>query len=189
MNVDGDDFAGSRELRAQDGVQSHAAEPNDGDARAGGDLGSIDDGSDAREDGATEKRGLFKGQVEWDLHGRATIDDGVFGKGRDPDVVVDALAVLVEAEVASQKAAGGVGLLAGFAEPWAALNAGATAATAGRENHDDVVAGGQIRDAGAAFDHLAGGFVAEDHGHAAGAVRIDGGEVGVAEAGGADADE
>jgi hypothetical protein len=57
------------------------------------------------------------------------------------------------------------------------------------KNANDFVARDQIRNAGAGFDHLACGFMAQDHGHGAGAAAVDNAEIGMAETRGVDADE
>src|SRR4051794_37042594 len=92
-----------------------------------------------------------------------------------------------QASCAGEKGACCVGYGAWFAEGGAAFGAWGAGAAGGAEGEADGVAWGE--GGGPRMDDLAGGFVAEEHRHHAGAGAVDDGEVGVAEAGRADADE
>ena len=112
------------------------------------------------------------------------------GEGRDAEVVVKLATVpIVPAAGAGEQCSCRVRRRAGLAKCRPLGSAGAAAAAGRDERQDRVVSGGDARHALTAGDHLARGLVAEDHRHDPRPGAVDHGEVGVAEAGGAHAQE
>ena len=187
VEVDGEDAAGLGHHRALDARQADAAEAEHGDGGAGLDLGGVEHRADAGGDAAAEQADFIQRRRRVDLGERDFRHHGVFGKGRAAHVVEDRLAVLREAAGAVGHVAGPHG--GGDRLAQIGLGRGAVFAVAalGDVERDDVVARLQRFDAGAALDHDAAAFVAEDAGECAfGVVARQGEGIGVADAAGDD---
>jgi hypothetical protein len=104
-------------------------------------------------------------------------------------MVIDGRASQAKAADAIQKRTSEIGGGAGFAQSGTAFMAAGAMAAVGNENADDPVARKEITGAGTEFDNFAGRFVAEDHWHYSRAATIDNTEIGMAEAGGTDANQ
>ncbi|MNS79061.1 hypothetical protein D3C72_1127000 [compost metagenome] len=180
--VDGDDAAGAGRRRGQQGAQAHAAQPDDGGRVARLDAGAVDDGARAGQHGAAEQRGLAVAEFDIDLDAGTPRDHRVLREARHAGVVIDVFVADVQAALAAQQRALGVGRGPGFAQGGPAFHAGIAAAAARHEHHGDVVAGLQVRHAGAGFHDLARRFVAQHDGHAARPVAVDDRQVGMAKA-------
>src|SRR5205823_3515040 len=72
----------------QEHREADAAEPEDGDRRAGMDPGGVQHGADAGRDAAAEETHLVERRVGADLRERDLGDDGPFGEGRGPHVMM-----------------------------------------------------------------------------------------------------
>ena len=180
--IDGDDGRGAAGERAQDAGQTHAAQADDDDALARLDPSGVHHGADAGQDGAAEQGRLLERQGRVDLHQRPARDHGVFGEGGTAQVVVDGLALAENAAGAGQQLAPAIGGGAGFAQGGAAAGARVAMTAGGHEDHDDVIADGQIRHPFAqGLDHP-GRLVPQGHGQGAGPVAVDDGKVRMAQA-------
>jgi hypothetical protein len=98
-------------------------------------------------------------------------------------MVIDVLAVLVQAHAGVEQLAGAVGLLARLAAPRVAFDAGDALAAAWREHQCDMVAGLEVVHTRTEFLHHAGGLVPQHHRQRPRPVAVDRGQVGVAQAG------
>ena len=174
---------------AEQAAQAHAAEAEHSDAFAGLHLRRVDGGADAGDDGAAEQRGVVHGDVLADLLQRVARDHGVFGKAREARVMRDLLAVEHEAASAGGEVTFGPGRRVCGAQIGTLADALAACAAAWREDEDDVVAGFEVGDAWPNLGDDAGSLVAYNSRHDARTQALDGGEVGVAEASGADLDQ
>src|SRR5437867_3520257 len=88
VRVDADDATGAGHDRALDHREADAAEPEDGDRRAGMDPGGVQHSADAGRDAAAEEAHLVERRVGADLRERDLGDDGPFGEGRGPHVMM-----------------------------------------------------------------------------------------------------
>src|ERR1043166_8287471 len=79
---------GARHDRPLDHREPDAAEPEDGDRRAGVDPGGVQHRPDAGRDAAAEETHLVERRVGADLRERDLGDDGPFGEGRGPHVMM-----------------------------------------------------------------------------------------------------
>ena len=166
-----------------------AAEPDDHNGLAGLRPAGVDDGPTAGQHGASEQRCHRRRHVGGHGYHRATVDDRVCGEAGDPEVVVDGLAVARQPPFAGHQRARAVGGAAGFAGGQPVRGARRAVATSGQKRHDDALPDRHVRHGGPGLLDDARCLVAEQHRHRAHPVAVDHRQIGMAEAGGLDADQ
>ena len=187
VDIDSDDPAGLGHDRTLDHRQTDPAEAEDGDCRTRLDLGSIQHRADASGDAAAQQTDLVQRRGGIDFGQGDFRDNRVFGEGRATHVVKQRCPPAGEAAGVVGHVAGPHRRGDGLAEIGFAGMAIFTVAAFRDVERDDMIAGFQTLDAGAAFDDDATAFVAKDAGKCAfRVVAREGESVGVADAGGDD---
>ena len=171
QDVGGDDLAGARQQGALHGVQPDAAAADHQHIRAGLDLGVARHGADAGRHAAADQGRLRPRHVLADRHHHLLRHHDLLGEGADARHLVDALALVLDAQGAViERARRHRG--AADAEHGAALGAVAAAPAMRAEGEDHVVARLHGAHAGTAFGDLARRLVARHDRHWRGPVAV-----------------
>src|SRR5436190_9709881 len=170
-DVGGDDQARARQPRTLDRVEADAAATDHQHGRAGFDLGVAGHRTDAGRHAAADQRGLRPRHVLADRHHHLLRHHHFLGEGADARHLVDALALVLDAQGAVVERAGRHGG-ASNAQHGAALAAIRAAAAMGPEGEDHMVARLHRGDARPAFGDLARRLVARHDRHWRGPVAV-----------------
>ena len=184
--IDGDYRFGPRCYRAEQCRQPDAAQAPDRNAFPRPHHRRIEHGADSGQHRAAKERSDFGGHIAVDLYRRAFIDNGVAGKGRQPEMMVHRMAAFRQAPAATEQFAAAIGGGAIGAQPAFARHALHTMPARWQEGQDDAVTHRKAT-VGTRRQHRRTGFMAERHGHRAHPVSIDHRQIGMAQAGSFDA--
>ena len=188
--VDADDALGALQAAAGDRAEPDHSRAEDGAGAAGLHRGGVDRRPEAGREAAGEEAGVLERRLGVDLRQGDLRHHRVLGEGRAAHEVADPVAVARDPGGAVGKEALVLLLADRHAEVGPGVEAVDALAALGREEGDDVVAGGEGGDVGADPLDDAGALVAEHGRRVARGVGAGGGvEVGVADAAGDEADE
>ena len=189
VGVDGYHGRSPGERRRHDGREPDGPQPEDGNRLAGVDRRSIEDGPHAGEHRAAEHRRHGVRDVLVNGHHGLAGHDGVIGKRRDAQVVVDPLAGRrPQQRLTVQEVARTVDFRGPVAERGAAGLAGAAVPAARHEDQHHVIADRNVRNALPHGRDPTHGLVAQRHRERPDPGAVHHGEVRVAQAGIGDVD-
>ena len=189
VRVDTDDLPLLQGDRGDERCHAHAAQAHDHDRVAILRVARVDDGATAGQDRAAQDRGDRRRHVIAHRHDRAAMQHRMRREPGDAHVVVDIRVSLVESHVVAHQRARVVDRSARDARQLSVRPAVVALAAARQEDCADLLAHRQVRDVVPHLLHHARGLVAQEHRHGSRPVAVDDGQVGVAQARGADPDE